>query len=358
MKILYVAPEHVSGTLSLFKREHERRGDTCRYITFWHSRSDFPDDICLNLGGMPDRAWVRALRKAVTHDPDQTPSRIVNGMIPEWSPNPVARALFAIRDELNWRTISRAIEEYDLFGFDVLHLDGGCDFTRDSRFARAFKNRSKGVVAYYHGSDLRSRGYIPAVDKITDLRLTPEWDLAAVDERLHYLYLPVNVDSFEYKPYAQGKTIRIGHAARNAFKGTPAVLSAVEHLRKKMDVELVLIRGMSYQDALTTKRSCDIFIDQLTNEAGWGYGMSGVEAIAMGIPVVTNIPEAMRPLINEHPFIQAEPDSLLEVLEKTLSDPARLKLISEYSREWALERHSVSRVAEVLYGHYERLGWQ
>ncbi len=358
MRILYIAPEHVSGTLTLFKQEHERRGDECRFVTFWHSRWDFPDDICLNLSGMPNRSWVRTLRHLLSHDPNHVPSRIRNGQLPIWNPNPATRALFALRDERNWKKIWRAIERHNLLDFDVLHLDGGADFTRDTRFANELKRRGKGIVAYYHGSDLRSRGYIPKVDAITDLRLTPEWDLAVLDNRLHYHYLPVDFETLDYRPYSPGNTIRIGHASRNPFKGTDAVKRACEQLSKECDIELVLIQDMSYAEALAAKRSCDIFVDQLTNQGGWGYGMSGVEALAMGIPVITNIPEQMVPLIGEHPFIQADSDTLLTVLRECAADKERMRMLSIQSREWVIERHSIERVTDVLYDHYKRLGWR
>ncbi|MBL0060409.1 MAG: glycosyltransferase [bacterium] len=357
MKILYVAPEHVSGTLSLFKREHERRGDTCRFVTFWHSQWDFPDDICLNLHGMPNRAWVKSLRKAVASEPHDVPSRVVNGMLPIWNPNPIIRAMFALRDERNWKLIWRAVQEYGLFDFDILHLDGGADFTRDARFARAFKQSGKGVISYFHGSDLRARGYIPEVDAITDLRLTPEWDLAALDARLHYSYLPVALDSFEYRQYNPSGKIRVGHAARNPLKGTVHVLEAIVQLKTTNDVEFVLIKDMSYSEALTAKRSCDLFVDQLTNEGGWGYGMSGVEALAMGIPVITNIPSEMRPLIGGHPFIQADPTTIANVLQSCINSPELMRSVSESGRNWAVERHSVERVTDSLYAHYKKMGW-
>lgn len=357
MKILYIAPEHVSGTLSLFKQEHERRGDECRFVTFWHSRWDFPDDICLNLGGMPNRSWVRALRHVLAHDPHKSPSRIENNQIPVWKPNPVVRALFALRDERNWHKIRKTIKKYDLLDFDILHLDGGADFTRDARFARAFKKKNKGVISYFHGSDLRSRGYIPAVDGVTDLRLTPEWDLAVLDTRLHYLYLPVDLNAFEFKPYAQSKRIRIGHAARNPLKGTNVVVAALAELAKSRAVELVLIKDMTYTDALAAKRTCDIYVDQLTNQGGWGYGMSGVEALAMGIPVITNIPEAMRGLLGEHPFILSDEKSLTEVLRTCLDNPSHMSQLSQSGREWVMKRHTITSVGDQLYDHYRRLGW-
>ena len=49
MKILYISPENTVGTLSLWKKEHERRGNECRTITFFSSPKNFDDDICLNL---------------------------------------------------------------------------------------------------------------------------------------------------------------------------------------------------------------------------------------------------------------------------------------------------------------------
>lgn len=357
MKILYIAPEHVSGTLTLFKQEHERRGDQCRFITFWHSRWNFPDDICLELGGMPDRRWVRTLRNLVSHDPHHVPSRITDNKLPTWRPSWPVRAMFSLRDEHNWKKIAKTISDYSLFDYDILHLDGGADFTRDARFARSFLKRGKHVVCYFHGSDLRSRGYIPAVDEITELRLTPEWDLLDLDSRLHYLYLPFDSTRLPYKSFQPGKTIRIGHAARNPLKGTGAIVSAIERLKSKFPIELILIKDMSYANALEAKFTCDIFIDQLTNEGGWGYGMSGVEALAMGIPVVTNIPAQMRKYIGEHPFIQADTDSLSGVLTSLFENHGELAQRSQIGHEWVMERHDIKKVADVLDAHYKRLGW-
>ncbi|MBK6766996.1 MAG: glycosyltransferase family 1 protein [bacterium] len=357
MKFLYIAPEHVSGTLSLFKREHERRGDTCRFITFWHSRWNFPDDICLNLAGMPDRAWVRGLRQLLAHDPHKVPSRIRDGKLPVWKPNWAVRALFSLRDEHNWRQVSKAISDFALFDFDILQLDGGSDFTRDARFARSFASRGKHVVSYFHGSDLRSRGYVPAVDEVTGLRLTPEWDLLDLDQRLNYLYLPFDSSIIPRKKLEIGKTIRIGHAARNPLKGTAAVESVVRDLGQTNPIELVLIKDVSYSESLRLKMTCDIFIDQLTNAGGWGYGMSGVEALAMRIPVITNVPPQMDKYLGEHPFVHADESTLRFVLQDLISDTTTWQGRADSGREWVLERHDIRKVADVLYGHYRQLGW-
>ena len=49
LKILYISPENTVGTLSLWKREHESRGNECRTVTFFRSPKNYEEDICLDL---------------------------------------------------------------------------------------------------------------------------------------------------------------------------------------------------------------------------------------------------------------------------------------------------------------------
>ena len=49
MKILYISPENTVGTLTLWKKEHIRRKNQCRTVTFFSSPKGFEEDICLNL---------------------------------------------------------------------------------------------------------------------------------------------------------------------------------------------------------------------------------------------------------------------------------------------------------------------
>jgi hypothetical protein len=357
MKILYISAEHVSGTLILFQAEHRRRGDECRFVTFWHSRWDFPDDICLNLPFMPRQAWVRTVRHLTnalsgggTQPKAGMPAR-------EWNPGAFGRTLHALRDRLSWASIHDCIRDYGLRDFDVIHLDGGLDFTRDARFAREARERGKHIVAFYHGSDLRTRGIIPAVDRITELRLTCEWDLMALDPRLRYLYLPFDTSAYSERDYRFHPAIRIGHASRNPFKGTPFVVQAVRELARKYAVELVLIENMGHAEALRLKQDCDIFVDQLTNAGGWGYGMSSVEAFSMGMPVVSNIPPEMDSLIGSHPFVHADTATIGRVLESLITDEARCRELAAAGRQWVCSRHDVRSVADQLYAYYRELGW-
>jgi hypothetical protein len=357
MKILYIAAEHVSGTLSLFKAEHERRGDICRFVTFWHSHWDFPDDICLNLPLMPDRAWVLRLRRLLQASEGHAPGSWVAGDLPLWQPGTLARTLFKLRDQWLWPRIHRQIRAYDLDDFDIVHLDGGLDFTRDARFVRAMRRKGKHVAAFYHGTDLRNRGMVPAIDEQVELRLTSEWDLLEFDPRLHYLYLPFDTSVFPPREYHFHTPIRICHATRNPYKGTSYVIEAVRVLSERYPVELVLLQDLSHDEALRRKADSDIVVDQLTNAGGWGYGMSSVEACAMGLPVVTNIPEKMAAPLGPHPFVQADPDSIRDVLERLITDEVRCRRLGAEGRAWVRERHDVRSVGEQLYRYYREAGW-
>ena len=357
MKILYISAEHVSGTLSLFQAEHRRRGDECRFVTFWHSRWDFPDDICLDLPLMPVKSWVLFLRHAARllrgKDRTASPSRTN----PYWTPGRLERALFAWRDHILWPRMSRAIREHNLDQFDIVHLDGGLDFTRDARFAKEMSARGKHIVCFYHGSDLRNRGIVREVDELASLRLTCEWDLLELDPRLRYLYLPFETDRFPARDYHFHSPIRVCHATRNPYKGTAFVERALSELAKKYPVELVLLRNLPYAEALRRKQDCDIFVDQLTNAGGWGYGMSSVEAFSMGMPVVTNIPEQMSARLGQNPFVQATPESIQDVLEDLLTDEDRCKSLAAAGHEWVRATHDVRSVGDQLYHYYEGAGW-
>jgi len=357
MKILYISAEHVSGTLSLFQAEHRRRGDECRFVTFWHSRWDFPDDICLNLPLMPDKSWVLFARKAMRAFRGRARNEQPTRVSPYWSPSGIERALFAWRDRILWPRIQEVIQQYRLDDFDIVHFDGGLDLTRDARFAKEMSVRGKHIACFYHGSDLRNRGMIWPVDDLTELRLTSEWDLIELDPRLKYLYLPFEVDRYPAREYHFHSPIRICHATRNPYKGTAFVEKAVKVLAKNYRVELMLLRGLSHAESLRRKQDCDIFVDQLTNAGGWGYGMSSVEALAMGIPVVTNIPDQMAAHLGEHAFVQASPDTICDVLKHVITHEDVCRSLAASGRKWVREYHDVHSVGDQLYRYYEEAGW-
>jgi glycosyltransferase involved in cell wall biosynthesis len=276
---------------------------------------------------------------------------------PFWTPGLTARAAFAFRDFLNWPQIEEVIQRHGLHEVDLIQLDSGLDFTRDARFAKSCADKGIPIVSFYHGSDMRNRGIVRAADSVTSLRLTSEWDLLEFDPRLEYLYLPFDTSQYPDHSYAPHSPVRICHAARNPYKGTKFLVEAVERLSKDFEIELVLLRDLSHAEALRRKAECDIFVDQLTNEGGWGYGMSSVEALAMGLPVLTNIPPQMESRIALHPFIQADQSTIHDNLRELLSNPERALQAVRDGQQWVREHHDVRHVVDHLYSLYEHHGW-
>ena len=358
MRILYISPEHISGTLTLFQQAHRRRGNECRFVTLFHSHYNFEEDICLDIPLMPGNALFVALKKWFHRVRGVDMQRNLDGYPPKWKPNdPMEAMLFRLRDWLIAPKVYRAIKEYQLDSFDIIHLEQGMGFFRDGRVIKEWKRQGKKFVCFYHGTDVRNRGVIPAVEEVSDLHLTSEWDLMPMHPKMEYLHLPIDTKQFEVID-VDGDPIRICHAARiPEFKGTKYVTQAVENLKKDYRVELVLMENVPHQRALELKRSSHIAVDQLTNLGGWGYGMRSLETLAMGIPTITNIHPEMEEKVRDHPFIHATPDTVERELRQLIEDVEYRRRKGSEGRAWVEKMHDVDVVTDELYGYYRREGW-
>jgi len=105
--------------------------------------------------------------------------------------------------------------------------------------------------------------------------------LAAIRQRL------VAADGLERK---SARHVRIVHCPTRASKGTALIEAAIEKLSSHYPIEFDLVRGVSWAECLERKARADIFIDQVGPKA-FGYGNNGVEAWAMGIPVISEAPD-------------------------------------------------------------------
>lgn len=360
-RILYISPEHVSGTLALFQRGHRARGHECRYVTFFRSAYGFPEDICLNLALMPDSPFIRRLKGlAYRNSPDKLGYTEKPGYPPYWRPDTAAEAVFFyLRDLLLSPKIRSAVRQHGLDKFDLYHLDQGLDLYRDSRFIRRMKARGAQVACFYHGNDLRNRGAIPAVDAASQLNLTSELDLLEKHPNLHYLHLPFDLDKF---PVKQGESnpLVIGHACRalsnRHYKGTDAIIAAVKELEKTHPVKLDLVEGLSHDEALARKARWDLAIDQIADVGGWGYGMNSLETLSMGIPTCTRMNAECEKFFKSHPFINVDEATLKPKLIELVENIAYRRAKAAQSRDWVVRRHSLDSVMEELYHYYEQAG--
>ncbi len=351
MKILHLSPQNYTGVLGLFVRGHRALGHESRLVTFFRAANRYPEDICLELPLVGPMEWLWKLKRLARVGSMRVPFTGTTERI-FWSPSPMERPLRALRRMIWKPRVDRAAERYGLWDFDIYQLEGGMSFYRDGRDVKMLKERGKKIVSYYHGLDLRMRGAIRPVWEATDLHITCEFDLYRRFDEIGYLFLPYDPDGVP-PARPEGERVRICHAPRiRSVKGTGRIIEVVESLARKLPVELVLIENMPHSRAMALKATCHLAIDQIA-DGDMGYGVNSLETLSMGIPTVTNLSEAYREFVPDHPFALADSDSLGKVLRELVLDPDLRARHAEAGPAWIEKRHhwlSVARRLHELYG--------
>jgi len=184
---------------------------------------------------------------------------------------------------------------------------------------------------------------------------------------LHFLpkslssFLPYCVarwDEIPALPYQVGREITIVHSPTDRVaKGTPYILAALENLKRKYPIRIVLVEKKSHTEALEIYQQADLVIDQVL--VGW-YGSVAVEAMKMGKPVAVFIreedlsflPEQMARDLREA-VIQIDPLSIETVLEEVLQNPRLLRLKSEAGQAYVHRWHDPVYVGSLTKSVYE-----
>lgn len=180
------------------------------------------------------------------------------------------------------------------------------------------------------------------------------------------------VDGAEFLPYATlfpedffdsrtpkskaGKKVTILHAPSDrAIKGTKYILHAIERLKKKYDLELVLLEGLSQEQVYAAYRDADILVDQVL--VGW-YGSTAVEGMASGCPVVSFInDEFLKYLLpgmgEELPIVSADPTNLYEKLEDLIKDSQKRLDLAEKGLRFVNRWHHPDKIARAMLELYQ-----
>ncbi len=356
-RILYIAPENVVGNLNIWKQIHESRGNECRFITYFPSQYGFPEDICLHLPLVKPGPLFLPLRKFVYRQfGGPVDSVELEGCPPVWKPaNGLVALFFQLRDFLWKGKVEKAIRQYDLLNFDILHLETGLGFYRNGSFVRRFKHQNKPVFNTFHGVELRHRGVIPVIDELTDLNFTSELDLLHRHPNIRYLYLPFDVERFSSSPELHDP-ITICHATRNRyFKGTDRIVQVCRELEQTHGIRFILIENRPHEEVLRLKRQSDIYIDQIANVAP-GYGMNSIESLSMGLACCTLMDEEYTRFMPHHPFINVNGNTLKQELIHLIEQPELIRRKGLYGREWVEKYHSLKAVGDQLYSVYHEMG--
>ena len=275
------------------------------------------------------------------------------------SKNLLEKSYYKFYDSLIQPKIEKAISDYQLKDFDIIHYDGGLDFYRDSSQALKWKKQGKKIVCCYYGSDLRIRGLIKELDEISDLNITSEYDHLALKNDLKYLFYPYDTSELPAKKDRTSEAIKIVHSPTNRkYKGTELIISVINKVKKERSIEFLLMENIPRRELLNIKSECDISIDQVGGTmGGTGYGKAGLEALAMGIPTITNMTKDYAEWLPENPFTVANnfEELYIALIELIDYESYRIK-IGKKGIEWVNKYHGYKSVNDNLIKLYRASG--
>ena len=340
----------------MFVRGHKEMGNEARYLTLFKAAGNFQEDICLNLPLMPNASWFRFGKNAMI--PERTQYAEAPGYPPTWNVGFWQKSFFYVRDIIWAPMIFAAIKRYNLDDFDIYHIEGGHGLLRMFPWPlNQWKAQGKKFVINYHGADMRTRGVFPWIDALADINTSSELDLMERHPKMDYVFLPFNVDNFT-TTFNSGHPLRICHATRDRYwKGSDAIIEACQKLEKSHGIIFDLIENQPYQETLRRKALADIYIDQVANLGGWGYGMNSVEALSMGVACATNLLQQYEAFIPDHPFCNVSKASLYEDLVAFVENPDKIATLKKSGRAWVEKTHSIQAVIKQVYKLYERENW-
>ncbi len=175
-------------------------------------------------------------------------------------------------------------------------------------------------------------------------------------------FLPYSLtipDAMPISNRIDGRLLMVHAPTNREAKGTQHILAALEKLALSHPgtFEIQLVENLPHIEAIKLYREADLVLDQVL--IGW-YGGLAVEAMHMGKPVVARIakedlhfiPDQMARDVLET-VIQADPDSIYQVLAECIEDRARLRRHSEASADYVRKWHDPKYVAGLTKEKYE-----
>lgn len=249
---------------------------------------------------------------------------------------------------------------------------------------------SKKIVLHYHGGDLRRLMTKADKDFINKQRFTvfvSVPDLIPQLKNAQWLPISVPTDDELYRPSPKrdDSVIKIVHSpTEREAKKTIVLIKAVEALKPKYDVELMLIENMPYKDCLKLKKEAHIAFDNI--EFG-SYAGCSIEAMCHEQPALVYLNDVSQQQINkvseeigiEPPFVNVgdrrqpsieylnrviegkacniitEEDfkSVYDNLERLIVDSNLRKELGKRGRRWVSRVHDIKVVVKKLIDTYE-----
>ena len=282
-------------------------------------------------------------------------------------------------DELRIRSVSAAKYEYLQFPMDIFwdkqrrgsneqmikELIMAADVIHLNNSEMAYKHFRirKPALLHHHGSLFRD-GPERMLEKAKYYRM--EQAVSTIDllrfapDLLTWLPSAYDVDYFQAyaKQHARqpdGRVLIVHCPTDRAKKHTAVLLAAVEQLQAEgLPVDLELIEFRPWTESLAAKARADIVFDQLM----WGYGCNGIEAWAMGKPVVAGADdwtlEEMTRQWGSLPFALASVETLTDVLRQMVERHDYRQTYAEQGLAHVRKYHDEKPALAILAELYQR----
>jgi len=260
----------------------------------------------------------------------------------------------------------------------VLGLAHGADPVRQ---IQALRDAGVQVSLLWHGSDIRSprrnaelepwSPFADADDEYTRI-LQQQTDRAAATadalglpefvstpdllrDRPHAVWAPVVLQPAEWpaQAWAPSPRLRVLHApSRRRLKGSELVLDMLQDLDAEGVISLTLAERVPHARMAELVRASDVVLDQFALGV---YGVAALEAMASGRLVISHVARDVRATVEQTvgtalPVLEADADSLGDVLRSVAADPEPHRAMVEAGRGFVTELHDGRRSAAALTG--------
>jgi len=171
----------------------------------------------------------------------------------------------------------------------------------------------------------------------------------------HYTQHPIDVEKINYSWHKNNKIV-IAHAPTSKLKkGTHIFLDAINKLNNKY-IEIDIISNAPHEECLKRMGQSTIFFDQCLFES---YGNATIEAMAMGIPVITSLSDnaiaQSEGKLTNTPIIRCD-DSVESIINAiNIALDSDLKKLSLKTREFCESFHSYQTVGEMWNNIYQSI---
>jgi len=266
--------------------------------------------------------------------------------------------------------------------YDIFHFHFGETFLPDKRDLKKLARLGKKMVVDHRGSEVRTlsiarhfnnpyvcikKGWtekkihrnLKLLSAYIDHAIVPDHELVPYIEpyykKIHVV--PRAMDTSQIKtlyPTASNRPLIVHAPTNREVKGTVFIQTAIERLKREgLKFKFKLIEKLPHEEAIQLYRQSDIVIDQLLIGA---YANLSMEAMAMGKPVICYIRDD---LLGKYPpglpIINANPDTLYDVLKDLLNHPERWRDLGKEGRRYVRQHHSLKNAAFALMNIYNEI---